>query len=260
MLINRPAIDYIRITTSDWGEYERLATGVHGLVDGDVVAGRFLQYQGSKRGASFHGQAIQNDRAHYLGQVSGAPADGCDGLLHLGRVTRIDLQVTINKPDGFTGRRLCDCLRAAVWDGRRRKVTLIDGAGDDTVYIGSRLSDVYIRVYVKAQDYLRFEVEYKGDGARRVALGLQGGITRAELLAHELARLPECVLLREFRDILTGGVVRLPELVAPEKIGRLKWLSSLLPTFHQMANDHDYGHTVRAWFHSLAIAEHEDIG
>lgn len=260
MIINRPAIDYVRITSSEWYEYEMMAAGVMGLADGDASAGRFLQYEGSRRGASFHGQAIQNDRAHYLAQVSGSTADGSDALLRVGRVTRIDLQVTIEKPDGFSGRTLCDCLRAAVWGGRRRKVTLIDGNGDDTVYIGSRVSETFIRIYVKGRDYLRFEVEYKGDGARRVAAGMTGGLSRADMLSHELARLPECVHLQPFRDILTGGTVKLPELVAPEKVDRLKWLSSLLPTFHQMATDHDYGHTVRAWFHSLSIADGEEVG
>lgn len=62
-------------------------------------------------------------------------------------------------------------------EARRRRVTMLQGLGDgDTLYIGSRASEQYGRIYDKSREQghggkefaWRAEVEYKGDHARAI--------------------------------------------------------------------------------------------
>lgn len=97
------------------------------------------------------------------------------------RPTRIDLQATVVYPaassetiDGILGAVL---LERASREGRRYRVNHIRGMGDgDTITIGSRSSEKYVRVYDKyaesAGEYprgsVRYELEAKGELAKKL--------------------------------------------------------------------------------------------
>lgn len=95
--------------------------------------------------------------------------------------TRIDLQVTVKDTRSTQERMLLHrnqalTGRTAAGGGRPWRVRYIEGMGDgDSLYIGSRASQVMMRVYDKeresgrADEYLgcvRYEVEFKGAAAR----------------------------------------------------------------------------------------------
>jgi hypothetical protein len=128
-----------------------------------------MQYTGrSYIHGGFVGQAMQDGRLHTFCKVSGRMADPIlyylsQNLTSLVRYTRVDLQITIPLPDWHSARILKDYMEAS-----NHLAELIEGkAGLDTVYIGSRKSSHFWRIYVKESEnkdrFLRFEVEIKHD-------------------------------------------------------------------------------------------------
>lgn len=91
-------------------------------------------------------------------------------------ITRLDLAI-----DDFTGRFTPDGLHSEMSKARThaKKVMLLKGDGD-TLYVGSRTSTKYLRVYDKARQtdtpgqWVRVEIELKGDAAQNAANALQG--------------------------------------------------------------------------------------
>lgn len=125
-------------------------------------------YDGSVENMGVHvqwpGQALKT--VDYQGRVRYALYTG-------GRVTRIDLAVDI--PTAFDFRGFFDCARAGGLDTRARKASIIDSDSGTTVYIGSRTSEQYLRIYDKAAearlegDLTRIELEAKGSTANGIA-------------------------------------------------------------------------------------------
>lgn len=260
MIVNKVALDYWRLTTFDFKKYQRL---VWDVVPNDVSGerGGFQQYKGTQYAHIFHGQGEQGGKTHYLIHVSGERTQELmnelidnDDL----RSTRIDVQLTLPLPGDFDCRELTDALRFGVWPGIERDVQLIDNGGDDTVTVGDRTSDRYIRIYVKEKGWLRFEVEFKGDRAQRAALLISDGKQTAMcgIVLSELNRLPNAPYLDLFRThIVSRGCEELGVLVkvkSTDGLKRMKWLRSLLPTIRRMMRDHDYGYIVSGWIIDLA--------
>lgn len=93
-----------------------------------------------------------------------------------GRVTRLDLALDVK--DELIGLvALANCPRVKDAPGSARKWSQVSGSdGGQTIYIGSRQSEKFLRVYDKAiesgqldRPWTRFELEIKGDTARKVA-------------------------------------------------------------------------------------------
>lgn len=258
MIVNNPAVDYLRMTTFDFGYYE---TGVRIMAhkEREWQRGAFMQYRGNRADGLFHGQGDQGGKTHYIAEMSGEVADDyASKMLQTGMgVTRIDLQITVPVMKDWNVRRETDELRETPWPNRMRTVTAIDNNGNDTIYIGARTSERFIRFYVKESEWLRFEIEFKGDlaklAANQVRIGHRQAI--AGILLSELNKLPETRLTLYFEHYLLGydhtkANLRV-EKVEPDKIRQMKWLASLLPTIERMMSDHDYGHTVVEWFEEL---------
>lgn len=99
-----------------------------------------------------------------------------------GRVSRLDLakDCTGEKIDGAA---VYKSLEQGRGGGNTRTFgRIVSNGGGDTIYIGSRQSERFIRVYNKAAqtgdttiDWWRMEIETKGDVARLVALSLYQG-------------------------------------------------------------------------------------
>lgn len=156
---------------------------------------KVMQYVGIRHGGAFAGVATQAGKLHGLLSVGGDVAhDAVMNDFSVGiekpfmtekevttkieiiepRCTRVDLQLTVPLLEEYSARGLTDQLRSGHWSrkGAAPQVDVYDSAdGMDTVYVGSRSSNRFWRIYVKAADegkYLRFEVEYKGRRARKV--------------------------------------------------------------------------------------------
>lgn len=176
-IINHAMCDFITFTTFD----DTLAYDMERIFWSESVVGEYLkdaqlmQYSGWRFDHGFMGEGVQQERKHHLATVSGRQAhefaraiarrDACAEY----RCTRFDAQVTIGIPEGYNARSFADWLRAN--DTRNRKILLYEnGDGLDTVYIGSKTSDSFTRIYVKViagVRHLRYETQRRGEYARQ---------------------------------------------------------------------------------------------
>lgn len=249
--------DYITATTFEGSVYRMAVKGLSGVVEESPKEEKVQQYMGYRLGNMFYGEGVQGDKQHYLIQVSGSPADDAYQLLiDLGMdITRIDLQLTIEKPGWYKARSYVDSMRAGIWRGRVLNCEMYeDGKGNDTVYLGSKHSDKFTRVYVKAQMFLRYELQlrrkYAMDAARQIASGRKNAVRG--ILQSELAKKPSHPVNAEFRAFLRGAVVDVQAYrTNPDAVSRMRWLSTLLPTITRICNDHDYGQTAREWLKEI---------
>lgn len=221
-----------------------MRSGTMGLLGTELGETKKGNYEGFNFAGGFLGSGIQKDRQHYIAKAWGTYSHRMiNGLLAADRTTlanarftRIDGQITVKKPDDY------EPLGFATWcknhEGLlRRKVKIIselDGTG--TVYIGSRTSQRMTRVYVKridGQDYLRFEVESKGETAERVRHGLETGELRGAQSAATALVMSE---LRTMTDRCPGEIfelfmgtignrgIELPEIEMDVTDGTRDWL------------------------------------
>jgi hypothetical protein len=263
-----PAIDYLSVTTF---EEEIFSSMVLDSVERDNIEETSrMQYQGQTQAKSnghfFWGVADQGGRQHYLIQASGAYSDKF-GFYYFtvkpsdSRVTRIDLQLTLPQPDWYASRHLIDWLRSAEWKGRQRKITAVDGGGNDTVYIGSRSSDRYIRIYTKDSKWLRFEIEYKGDRARAVAQLIRDYDYRATIsgiLHRELNHLPQHPIIQGFKTHLQHDPLDI--VVQKPESNTYRWfIKTVLPALRKLLNDHDLGERTRATLLDVLDTEDKSI-
>ena len=267
IVIEQPAIDYLTLVSFEEEEERRLFDAFWRCGKGEPEESRQMQYRGSCRSNVFIGLAevtqevdkfSELKRKHVMMRSWGAAAHEILDYLAEGeaikRCRRIDVQITIPYTAGYRARNLIDSLDCEEWVGRKRKLELREDGGLDTVYIGSRTSDRFIRIYVKEIAgiwYLRFEVEYTGDRATPIYHAcheanrkILGGILRKE--AMELPQVADVGLLAIREALYYDSVhVSLPKRVQTED-GRLKWLrGSVDPVIRRAINDHDEGQDVR---------------
>lgn len=255
MIINTPALDYYRATTGVFNRYYDMVQELVGFEEVDQKW-KFQQYEGNRVGAVGHGQAQQGGQDSYIIDIPGETAD--DMLYQLVysdmKPTRIDMQITIARPEYWDTLDFYFQMKLGAWPNVPRQVTARLSDGADTVYIGSRESDRYIRVYVKERHFIRFEVEFKKKLAVKAwdTVRKTGRTAIAGILMAEIEKLPKSKLL----DDCTAQLLRFTGDSVNLAIGRVnatderkvQWLASLLPTIEQMMNDSDYGRTVTGWF------------
>lgn len=250
MKVGEVLLDWLTLTT-----YERTKAGrlyEYLRAQGELEKSQRLQYVGGKSEKGFFGEGKQEGRTHFLFQTSGEAADDASELLSLdARTTRLDLQITIPVPGGYSARALKDSLVAAdVWPtGKRRNLTLVEGVrGLDTIYIGSRSSERYIRIYVKEMSetrYLRLEVEYKGGMAYQAATQVRTG-RRNELLAGEIDALPQHDVLDAFLEAVGTSDGERLSWEARGESNTMKWLrKSVAPALERLLLDHSEGPVAR---------------
>lgn len=270
MYINEPRSDYLRLTTFDNGQQEKMRRIANEISTGEEPKdGQLMQYHGDRYGHAFWGKGVQGGYAHWMLQVSGELAETAQRWAHeeldikTTRCTRIDLQVTVPLPDDWSLRQHADHLRKENWPNRRRKVEFYENEGQGgTIYIGSRQSLKFARLYVKMSDseewplLLRFEIELKGDVADTVYKTLAvGAVDACQVLRGEFDRLPiletSAWLLLERSMPVRGTPVLLPRNL-PEDSKTLRWLIHKVdPTIRRMLNSHEHGYRIHAWLLEL---------
>lgn len=251
-------MDYFSGTTWHFERYKSLVMDI--WPEGESgKRSSFLQYKGNRAGGIFHGQGEQNGRTSYYVQVDGASADDnraalCHSQL---KVKRVDIQFTLPKEEWFNSLQVHDDMLLGVWPSSKRQIRAILNEGDDTIYIGDRTHDRFIRIYVKERDFVRFELELKEERAvNAIKFIASGGVSAmAGILIAEIGKLPNSELTNFYRERLfemTDVAINLtvPKR-RPDQMKRLKWLSSLLPTIERMMMDSDYGDIVTGWFVDL---------
>lgn len=156
------------------------------------------------------------------------------------KATRVDLQMTIH----LGGMGVDDHIRAAKGDallaragkeGRPYKVSYIDGCGDgDTLYVGSRSSQVFCRVYNKeAEDgyegstigCVRYELEVKAESAERLWRDVRDANDASARGAALVAATYTVRGLRLPSDLVAAADVPIAAVVKQTDLeGRLMWL------------------------------------
>lgn len=217
---------------------------------------KVMQYHGYhfplENGSAFLGTADQHGRSHYMLRLSGYEAEQNKLPILLQfrqgfvKITRVDFQVTIPKPADWSQWdlhvRLKERGRLTNWIESK-----IYGKGFQTVYVGSRSSNRFARIYLKESGegdiLLRFEMEYKGQRANAIVKRLaHDGELPDEYLRHELqTTFKDEPLSLLFEPCLSGirpANVRLKVASSAEK--REKWLlGQVLPAFTKHINSHE---------------------
>lgn len=171
-------VDYIRLTSRLPHDHNSFEQEFQRVLKQD----RALGYK-SRSGGAFgfwgtstrHGMLAVKDDWRML-QVSGRLAKGMEDIAKVTQnCTRIDVQVTFRVEEGQVAQSIRDFYDAACdaphTEGRGRKVKLIEeNRKAQTVYVGSRASDYYLRIYDKFSESgdenykncVRVELEIKG--------------------------------------------------------------------------------------------------
>lgn len=246
-------IDYLRLASWEFNAYVELMPFLMETWPNDWVRGKWLQYVGWRKESIFVGRGVQGNKAHTILNVSGAASQqwylnflSLDGWY----CTRIDLQRTIKTPLAKNEK-----LSMVRDDCMTQNTTLIESDENDTLYLGSRTSDKFTRLYEKILDekYLRLEFELKGFRARATWDAIRTGEDTDKIFCFYLNRtkLPERIRFEfeKMGDSATDKVMLLQ--IEKEEQKTLKWIQSLDDSMSKNMASHGIGEQVkmivRAW-------------
>jgi len=241
LVLNKPGWDWV--TCTSW-HVDAFAGWIQKPEEAKPV--QRLNYTGLQEDKVFVGDGEQNGYFHRMLQVSGKDANlAVPALVHLPDVecTHLDLQVTCEWP-GSNIFAIAERLRDQFLVDYR---TSTEG---DTVYIYSRLSDKYIRIYQKTADIVRFEVAYKKPYARAIWEELRKGTfiddeystteKMKEWLMWELWKLHDGELNDVFADSLGNNPTRPPKYVPAPENNTERWLRKIVaPALRKYVNSHE---------------------
>lgn len=259
--VGSPAVDYLTVGTWDRAEWQLLRGLVAGASDGGLKDSSWMQYQGEteQSGHYFAGAATQGGRDHYIVRTSGARAhefakltQEARGAFPRAKATRCDVQISV-LPSSASLRLgdlgvMLEKRELGAFRGERarwRKIKTVRGDdGLDTIYIGSRESGRFLRIYAKEiadRVYIRFEVEFKAELAIKAwaAMLNDGERGLGELLAGEFDMLPAgfCDALPTVATALHDFDSQRLQLVAgvPTWERQLKWIRKQVhPTLEKL--------------------------
>ena len=252
--INTAACDYLTLTTFDVGVASRMTrnfTQLQGRNVAKVI--KRMQYEGRIAENVFCGTAMQGADPHFMLQASGYDAHRAMQVYQADRqadnpkATRVDLQITIPR---LTADMPLSEYKTAILAtlaencvGRPPAIQVIDknGAIGETIYIGSRDSERYIRIYDKQYSDtwgIRFEAEYKGTIAGGVFSNMLRRDTYAtDVLHSELMRFAGIPLFDRMASVLKGNPGYMPTVstLPTTDESRMKWLEEVVfPAIRKM--------------------------
>lgn len=246
-------VDYLRLASWKNDAYIETMTIMMEAWPKNWVRGKWLQYTGWRKEGVFIGRGEQNRKAHTIVNISGALAQEWYGSFTAWDVwycTRIDLQRTIKSPLAKD-----ETLAIVRDDCNTKKTTLIESEENDTLYLGSRTSDKFTRLYEKILDetYLRLEFELKGYRSRAAWEAIKAGeeIDKIFYFYLEKSALPERVKFEygEDGEIATDKAMRLQ--IEKDEKKALAWVMSLDDSMAKNMASHAIGEqvkvVVRAW-------------
>jgi len=154
-------------------------------------------------------------------------------------VTRIDVSIDIHDSECKVT-QFYDEYRAG-HTGRKYVTSLVEGTTGATFYIGSRTSEKMVRIYDKAAeqgkegDWIRFELECKGDTARSAIKSLYRGDygVFAGVIAS-IYSVPASALNRLFAGVIVEGEIK-PEKNIGDGLGW--WVKSVAPALSKLKRE-----------------------
>jgi len=250
MILNEPMIDYLTLTTFD-GELATKWQKEH-FLKVEVEEKKVMQYQGAmiyKNGGSwFLGVGEQKGEPHYMLQVSGGAGSVAFDLYKTyildgtAKPTRIDLQLTIDKPIGWSQ---SDLIIKCEQKGLKPRVERSSGEYGEliTVYTGTRASGRMNRTYEKESKdgdrYMRFETEFGRGYSLPVAHSLAVGDASIQDFINGEVRRRKDVDMFQFFSV--GEGVELPKAKKVKATSKTeRWLLNVvLPCIVKYRNSHD---------------------
>lgn len=235
------SLDYLRLASFKFN-YPSLIAGFMTRWPGTFKQGRWLQYRGWQCDSLFIGVGEQDDKRqadkyskkgekykaqHMIISASGSVANDLARWMENDSdfyCTRLDVQRTIGKPRQANLRRIRH-------ETKTKNTTIIQSQENDTLYIGTRSSDLFTRLYEKVLDdvWLRLEFELKGARSRAAWAAMRHGKTASNIFAHYLdkSKLPNRVKAwyAETGDDKSFEADR--QIVEHGDRKKLKWLMSL---------------------------------
>lgn len=157
-------------------------------------------------------------------------------------ITRIDIQVTVPKPENYKGMAMLKGFRTIY----SNPSIIVDSQGNSTLYLGSRSSEKMFRLYEKydidGKPYLRYEVETKGAIARELwPPVIDTEIARGYLKNESGKLLHTKYSKKQFKaieSVLDGFGVKAK--VMKENPNTVQWLNdSVTPALIKLLNNHD---------------------
>lgn len=266
MLTNVAQIDWLTLTSwelTSWQFWREVVenSGYCLLMNPDEDK-KIMQYSGldysSDYGSAFIGTAFIGGREHIMLRVSGELSEvlfeklaGYPLTEGWAKCTRIDLQITSTPPSGWDQAKMEVDLRhighkpsfITSFDRKLRRDL-------STVYIGRRVSQRIARIYEKASDsrevYLRFEYEYKGELANKMARDLaKHPLRKEDYLLGEIEHLEYKPLEDIYKPYLlaTGERMSVHRVPMPDKT-RDWLLGVVIKSLEKYLNQHDNDLTV----------------
>lgn len=257
LTLDKPMVDWVTLTSWDvttavtWSKLVNMLEPT-----AETKPGRIRGYEGVYRGGGFIGQAAQAGRAHMMLRIAGAKADQVSSVPATAHCTRVDVQITTAIPADYSARDLADDMRKYQDTRWAKLVTLVEGSdGLDTVYVGSRQSERYARIYVKQVEeirYLRLEVEHKGTAAQLLiengvllSTNAKGGALIEWIDGLQLKEtIYEIEMFRKLIDCSALGVV-MPKVVRTMDKTLMWLMNQVTPAMVRLLQDHDYGTYLR---------------
>lgn len=247
--------DYLRLATWDDTAYMKILARVMVAWPDDWEQSKWLQYKGWKKDAFFIGHGTQQAKSHTIINVSGSLSHKMLPTLRELEgwyCTRIDLQITVDAAVQ------AEFALAFVRDEcETENTTLIESKDNDTLYLGSRSSDVFLRLYEKFlydKKYLRLEFELKGERSRACWTAITKGesIDKIFKFYNKRSKLPFTVKewFNSYEVTATNEAMK-KEIVASER-KKLKWLESLDVSVMKYMNSHEIGDDVKTLIRSWA--------
>lgn len=264
MIVDRPAIDWLTLTSFDYKSWKQGLEITRYLSGGDYdseTEKRWKQYKGRGGEQYFAGEATQgkDKKQNFMLRLSGDLSDIYMAYHKKPDMdcTRIDVQLTT--ATNIKLEDLKDVYRVAEDEllehekGRKqyeRDVELRSSKTGYTLYIGARAGDgKFYRVYVKVLHgvlYNRFEVECKGKET------ISGPLYRVlcvnpvhmgRVLAGELSTLPDHLPpIDDFKYMMRhieGDIFKMEKRI-PDEMATIRWLETqVLPAWKRQLTMHD---------------------
>lgn len=259
MVTHRPAIDWLTLTTYSGKERLLMLRLLEDFIKGRATSeSKVMQYDGKRGEGYFIGTGKQKGKEHYMFRLSGDLSDTItwQQLRPSLDCSRIDIQLTLPLPcelhEVFD--HYISLIRAtkAAEDEKIPRGRKVDGPvnpdGFCTMYVGSRESERFYRLYVKENSglyFLRFEVEYKGKDSFAGRVWRDTSRLPESIVTYlkgEIDTLPDHPLTMPFKDHLSGvpGEVMKQERLREDPQKTLAWLrKQVSPAIRRLLGNHD---------------------
>jgi hypothetical protein len=265
ILLDTLCMDYITLTSYDTQLLEAHARYIVSRIPyHQPVPKNRMQYAGLTCDGVFYGVGKQHGGLHAILQVPGFRSLVTAAIARLDdeavRCSRFDLQITIDASLVPNLDLVFETLNGTTgedWNQpgpRPHLLHMRNSDGYDTIYVGKRTSELFRRIYKKhidGGDYVRFEVEYKGNLSR--ALFERGDVgnmsAHKDLFRHQFHALPGDVqrLLQPFLDRVGQGSGEFrPVHRSTDEEAAIDWFASGVAPALDKARQRGYFHKVCA--------------